>query len=203
VAQRGHQHSIVAAFDRRRPDIFDPNAGEPPAVEIKRFGGSDREVDDAVAMVRTAIIDAHDDGAAVVEVGDSHIARQRQRGVRGRDAVHCIDLAVGGPPAVEVAAVPRRDALDAIGGILGRDIGAPVDVVGLAYAVDAAALRHRLALLDDARAVFLAGKWPRAVREHETANGDRADAADAAETEACELAPHSNPRSATPPRRLP
>src|SRR5262245_14630565 len=135
-------------------------------------------------MVRTAIVDAHNDGAAVVEVGDSHIAWQRQRGVRGRDAVHVIDLAVGGQPAVEVASVPGRDALDAIRGILGRDIGAPVDAVGLAHAVHAGRLRPRPAPTEDARALFLAGQWPRAVRAHETANRDGAAAAEAAEPEA-------------------
>jgi hypothetical protein len=98
--------------------------------------------------------------------------------------VHVIDLAVGGQPAVEVAAVPRRDALDAIGGILGRDIGASVDAVGLTHAIDAAALRHRLALLDDARAVLLAGKRPRAMGEHNAAKRHGADAGDVAKTEA-------------------
>jgi len=98
--------------------------------------------------------------------------------------MHVIDLAVGGQPAVEIAAVPGRDALDAIGGILGRDIGAPVDAVGLAHAIDAAALRHRLALLDDARAVLLAGKRPRAVGEHNAAKRDRADAGNVAKTQA-------------------
>ena len=65
-------------------------------------------------MVRTAIVDAHDDGAAVVEIGDTHIARQRQRRVRGRDAVHVVDFAVGGQPPVEIAPIPRGHALRAI-----------------------------------------------------------------------------------------
>src|SRR3981081_1846233 len=101
-------------------------------VEIQRLGGADREVDDAVAHIGTAVVDTHYDGAAVVQVGDASVARQRHGGVRGRDAVHVVDLAVRGQPAVEIRAVPGGNALDAIVGIFIGDIGAAVDVVGLA-----------------------------------------------------------------------
>jgi hypothetical protein len=59
---------------------------------------------------------------------------------------------------MKIPTVPGRDSFSAIGGIFGRDIGTTVDVVGLAHPVHAAALRHRLALLHDARAILLVGK---------------------------------------------
>ena len=102
--------------------------------------------------------------------------------MRRREAVHIVDFTVGGQPSVEVAAIPGGDALGAVGGIFGRDIGAPVDAVGLAHAVGTAALGHRLALLDDARAVFLAGKGSRAMGKHSAASRQRADTGHAAES---------------------
>ena len=50
-------------------------------------------------------------------------------------AVHVVDFAVGGQPAVEIAAVPGGDALGAIVRVFVRDVGAAVDAVGLAHAV--------------------------------------------------------------------
>jgi hypothetical protein len=102
--------------------------------------------------------------------------------MRGRDAVHVIDFAVGGESSVEIAAVPRGNPLGTVGGIFGRDIGAAVDAVGLAHAVAAAALGHRLALLDHARAVFLAGERSRAMGKHSAASRQGADTGDAAES---------------------
>src|SRR5262249_59504259 len=92
--------------------------------------------------------------------------------------------------------------LGAIAGILGRHIGAAVDAVGLADAVAAAALRHRLALFNHARAVFLAGKRTRAMGEHSTAGRERADANDAAEIDDRDLPPHPTP-APRPPRGAP
>src|SRR5262249_59792077 len=85
---------------------------------------------------------------------------------------------------------------------VGGEIGAAVDAVGLADAVAAAALRHRLALFNHARAVFLAGKWARAMGEHSTAGRECADANDAAEIDDRDLPPHPTP-APRPPRDAP
>ena len=53
---------------------------------------------------------------------------------------------------MEIVAVPGGEALAAVAAVLFRRVGAPGDQIGLADAVDAAALRHRLARLDHARA---------------------------------------------------
>ena len=103
-------------------------------------------------MIGPAVVDAHDDGFLVGEIGDARIARDRQRRMRGRDRRHVVDLAVGGRPAVEILAVPGRQALGAVIGIFLRLVGPAADGVGLADAIGAAALGHRLAERDQARA---------------------------------------------------
>src|SRR5262245_6518758 len=127
--------------------------------------------------------------------------------MRRRDAVHVVDFAVGGEAAVKIPPVPGGDAFGAIVGIFRRHIGAAVDVVGLAQLVGAPALRHRLALLDHARAVFLADEWSGAMRQRQAANSERANPRDPAPTPAPELPPHSDPRRPRPtlpwPRPLP
>src|SRR2546430_17580287 len=114
-------------------------------------------------MVRTAIVYAHDNGTAIIEIGDSHVAGQRQRGMRGRDTVHVIDFAIGSQPAVEIAAVPGSYAFGPIARILGRHIGAAVDRVRPANAIGAAALGPRLPPFTDPGAAFLPCKRPPAM----------------------------------------
>ena len=70
----------------------------------------------------------------------------------GRDRIAIEDLAVGGEPAVEGAAVPRGEAVADVAAAVLRDIGAAGDHVGLADQLAAAALRHRLAVGDHPRA---------------------------------------------------
>src|SRR5262245_4046438 len=127
--------------------------------------------------------------------------------MRRRDAVHVVDFAVGGEAAVKIPPVPGGDAFGAIVGIVRRHIGAAVDVVGLAQLVGPPALRHGLALLDHARAVFLADERSGAMRQRQAANGERADPRDPGPTPAPELPPHSDPRRPRPtlpwPRPLP
>ena len=57
-------------------------------------------------MIRPAVVDAHDERAAVGEIGHPRVARQRHRRMRRRDAVEIEDFAVCGAPAVEILAVP-------------------------------------------------------------------------------------------------
>src|SRR5690606_6293292 len=73
------------------------------------------QVDQAVADEGTAVVDAHDHRAAVGDVGDPHITRDRQHRVRGGHRVHVIGLAGGGRLAVITASVPGRDAARPVG----------------------------------------------------------------------------------------
>ena len=150
--------------------------GEPVAVKSQRIGGPNRDVDEAVAGIGAAIVHPHDDGAAIVEIGHPGIAGKRHGRMRRRDAVHVEHFAVGGLPAMEIRAIPGSDAFGLIRLIVGGVIGLPVDGVGLAHLVAAAAFGHRLALPDDELAVFfgedLAG---RAVGQRHAAEHGRAD----------------------------
>ena len=76
--------------------------------ELERGGVA--EVDDPALDEGAAVVDAHDDAAAVGRVAHARIARQRQRRVRGGHRVHVVDLAVGGAPAMELAPVPGGQA---------------------------------------------------------------------------------------------
>jgi hypothetical protein len=151
-AQRRGQHAVVRAFERRAADVLDPDLRNTVAVEIQKLGGTNRQIDDAVAVERSPVIDAHDDGSAIGHVGDTRVARDRQRRMRGRDRLHVEDFAVRGAPAMESVAIPRRDPLLAVFRIFLRYVGPARDHIGLADAVCSAALRHRLAERDDARA---------------------------------------------------
>ncbi len=146
---------------------------------------------------RAAVIDPHDDGAAVGEIGDPGIARDRQGRMRAGDRMHVVDFAVGGEPAVEIGSVPGGDALGAIGDVLGRIIDAPIDGIGPADAVIAAALRDRLALLDHPPAVFGLGvDRRRATRDRNANEAERANAREPANAQ-----PHGLlPSHATPPQ---
>ena len=161
-------------------------------MEFQGLGGADREIDHTVAPIGTAIVDPHDDRLAVVKIGDPRVARQRHRCMRRRNAVHVVDLAVGGQPAVKIRAVPRCQAFDAVMGIFRGDVGASVDGIRPSHAIDAAALGHRFALLDDARAVFVAAR-PRAVAERKRAQHERGGLRDRAEADQVALPPHLTP----------
>ena len=87
---------------------FDQRRAVPDHVELRGRGVG--EVDEAVGDEGAAIVDAHDDAAAVAEVGDARIARKRQRLVGGGHPVHVVGLAAGGVAAVERRAVPGGHA---------------------------------------------------------------------------------------------
>src|SRR6185437_14017726 len=72
--------------------------------------------------------------------------------MRGRERIHVEYFAIGRVAAVEIVAVPGGHADRAVIDVLLRQIFAAADHVWLADAVDAAALRHRLARLDYAGA---------------------------------------------------
>src|SRR5499433_3284314 len=124
------------------------------AIEVERLGSPDRQVDEAVLRVGTAVVEPHDDRASVREVGDAQIARHRQRRVCRRNTIHVIDFAVGGRAAVKIRAVPGGDAFGAVALIFPGIVGTAVELIGLANLVAAAALGDRLALLYHPLAVF-------------------------------------------------
>ena len=79
------------------------------AMPIRCAAAYDRSMIAAV-QERPAIVDAHDHALAGRDVGHARIRRQRQRRMRGGHRVHVVGLADRRLLAVELAAVPRRDA---------------------------------------------------------------------------------------------
>ena len=73
---------------------------------VEQVGGAFRKIDQPVVRIGPAIVDADDDGAAVLNVGDARVARQRHGRMRRRQMRHVVDFAIGGEPAMEGVAVP-------------------------------------------------------------------------------------------------
>src|SRR5829696_1991016 len=150
-AQGREELAVVGAARRGAPDIVDLHAGRARALELERLGDALGHVHDPVRVIGAAVVDAHDHRAPVLEVRDPGIARQRHRRVRGGDRMTVEDLAVGGEPAMEGGAIPGGEAGAGIAGdVLARDVGLAGDLIGPADELAPAALRHRLAVLDDA-----------------------------------------------------
>ncbi len=92
---------------------------QPLDLDLARSRGGDAElrrravgeVDDPAVLERAAVVDAHDHAAAVAQVRDAHVARDRQRRMRRGHREHVVDLAARGAVAVELAPVPRGGAL--------------------------------------------------------------------------------------------
>ena len=109
----------------RRDDAhFDGRGAREQHVELGRGGVG--EVDDAVADERPAVVDAHDDLAAVAQVRDLGVGGNRQRLVRGGHGVHVVALAERGRRGVKARAVPGG------GAALDESFGARQHVVALA-----------------------------------------------------------------------
>ena len=92
----------------QRPD-FHPGGALFDDAEFQ--GGRIRQVDDPVAMKRPPVIDPDHKPPPVFEIGNPHIARQRQARMRGAQRVHVIGLAAGGAPPVKFRAIPGGHAL--------------------------------------------------------------------------------------------
>ena len=89
----------------------DAHADETFVDHAQLFGGGARQVDQASARERAAVVDPHDHGAAGPDLLDLGAHVERQRAVRGGQRLAAIEaLAVRGGAAVEFSAVPRRDA---------------------------------------------------------------------------------------------
>ncbi len=103
---------------RRRADIERAHLHHGGAVtqHVEFRGGRVREVDDAIAHEWTAVVDAHHDAAAVLQIGHAHIGGQRQGAVRRAHAVHVVEFAGRGLHLMKPGPVPGGDAaLDIVG----------------------------------------------------------------------------------------
>ena len=133
----------VVAFEWRAPCVAHAHARQPLLTETKRTRRLIRQVDEPVLGVRTAIVDAHQNRAAVLQVGHPGIRRHRQRRVPRRHRMHVVDLAVRGAASVEGGAVPGRRAGAIVVEIFPRVVPATADAVGAPNLVDAATLGDR------------------------------------------------------------
>jgi len=101
---------------------FKPNHGGAGEIDIERFGGSKRQVEDATFDKRAAISDTQQSGAAGLDVGDTHDGAKRQREVGRGHGVHVVDLAIRAAAIVIWRSVPTGGAgllEDGLG--IGRD----------------------------------------------------------------------------------
>ena len=103
-------------------------------------------------MIGAAVIDPDDQRHAVGEVGHPRIARHWQGRMRCRQRAHVEHFAIGCLAAVEIVAVPGRQALGAVVDVLLRHVGPPGNHIGLSDAVGAAALGYGVAERHDSRA---------------------------------------------------
>ena len=150
--QGRHQLAVVGTFERRPGDIFHPYPSHPIAFEFKQFGGLVGDVDEAVAVVRPAVVDPDDQRFAVAEIGHARIARHRKGRMGCGERRHVEHFAIGGQPAVEIIAVPGGHALFAVGGVFFRHVDPAGDGIRLADAVGAATFRNRFSESNHPRA---------------------------------------------------
>lgn len=74
----------------------------------ERLGRAFGQVEDAAAGVGPAVVHAHGDAPAGVDVGDEQLRAELQRAVSGGEAARVEDLAVRGEVPLEPGAVPAR-----------------------------------------------------------------------------------------------
>src|SRR5690606_1143012 len=111
--------------------------------EAKLFRRLARHVDLAARSKRSAIIDANDNGSAILKIGHARYHRHVQRRMRGGHLVLIENLAIRRHFSVELRPVPRGDAGRIILLVLGGIIPDAVDLIGIANLVVAPALRER------------------------------------------------------------
>src|SRR5690606_4526573 len=96
---------------RRHREHLELDVGDARAEHAYRLGGGAGEVDDAPALERAPVVDAHDDAAPVLQVVDAHQRVEGQLAVGGGELGGVEHLAVGGAAAGEARPVPRGLAL--------------------------------------------------------------------------------------------
>ena len=100
------------------------------------------EVNDAVGVKGSAIVDLDHRAATVAEVCDPDVGGQWELLVRGGHGVHVVGLAAAGAPAMKLGAVPGCYALLAVApAAVHYLVAAPENRVGVGIAVTAPGLR--------------------------------------------------------------
>jgi len=79
-------------------------------LQVERTGRRDRQVDDTVAEIRAAIVDAHHDRFTRTLVRHAHVTRHGQRAVCRCHRIHVVALAAGSAASGEFMPVPRCSA---------------------------------------------------------------------------------------------
>ena len=110
-----------------------------------------RDVDDAITMIGTAIVDAHDHRLGIAHVGDADVARHRQRRMRRRHRRHVEDLAIRRQAAMKFITVPGCHSLGAVAGIFFRNVEPAGNGIRFADPEGTAASWDNLARFDHAR----------------------------------------------------
>ena len=91
-------------------DDVDADFGDAGFDHIEFLCSAEREVQDSAGDQGAAIVDAELEGSAVADVGDADNGAQREFTVRGRQAVHIEDLAIGGLATVKLMCVVGGEA---------------------------------------------------------------------------------------------
>src|SRR5262245_10964569 len=87
--------------------------------------------------------------------------------MRRRQAIHVVDLAVGGPAAMEQLAIPGGAADAIVGPVFARRVNQPRDLIGLADLIVASAFGHGLTEGNNALAERLSVAAPAATAKAE------------------------------------
>src|SRR5262245_45224041 len=149
LTQRCHQLAVIRPLQRGAADIVHLHASDTVSVKAEEFCCLDGHIDKTIARIWPTIVDAHDNRAAVGQIRHTHVGRQWQRWMRGRDRIHVEDFPVGRVTAMEIIAIPRGHALRAVVDVFFGHVNPAAYHVRLTNTIHAAALRHRLARLDD------------------------------------------------------
>lgn len=85
--------------------------GQAALPRADRMGGRVTQIDQALRLMGTTVVDTHHHLLTGLHVAHTDLATERQRSVRSRQGVHVKALAAGGAPAMESFAIPGRTAL--------------------------------------------------------------------------------------------
>lgn len=88
--------------------------GDAAGRETEAVGGAMGQIDDPVAMEGTAIIDTHDGGATIPQVGDLHLGAEGKGAVGSGHRAGAEDLTVGRAVSVKAWAIPAGLAIGAV-----------------------------------------------------------------------------------------
>lgn len=91
---------------KRSIEHFEAHLGHTAGGDAELLGGSVGQIDDAAAVEGTAIIDPHDSGAPIPEVGDAHAGAEGKGAMGCGESAGTEDLATGGAVSVEAGAIP-------------------------------------------------------------------------------------------------